>query len=369
MRKKDKVLILTSYMSGNGGVERVIQRMFSMFKDDLSLDFCVISLSGGERNIEENEHVKSIYRGQEGWLKNLKSYRLPINLRNKYLNFIMHFSYVFFYLCFNKVDYVICTGPAQSVYLKKLRTIFRFNYKIYAWPHFSITSNFGEFRFCKHADYCLGISKDICKQFETIGVSKDKINFFPNPFERHELLNDSVGIGITKFIYIGRLLFEGQKRIKDIIDASKSLEGNFVIHLIGDGADSDVIGKYIESSLLNEKIIMHKGWHDRPWDIVEKPSALLLSSAFEGLPTVLGEAMSRGVLCISSDCETGPRDFILDGVNGFLFPVKDVDALAAMMQRVIDGEISIAPSKIAESIEFFYADNYHKRFKQLLKNK
>lgn len=82
-----------------------------------------------------------------------------------------------FYLCFNKVDYVICTGPAQSVYLKKLRTIFRFNYKIYAWPHFSITSNFGEFRFCKHADYCLGISKDICKQFETIGVSKDKINF------------------------------------------------------------------------------------------------------------------------------------------------------------------------------------------------
>ncbi|MGQ6599406.1 hypothetical protein ACUND9_21015, partial [Serratia sp. IR-2025] len=61
MRKKDKVLILTSYMSGNGGAERVIQRMFSMFKDDLSLDFCVISLSGGERNIEEHEHVKSIY--------------------------------------------------------------------------------------------------------------------------------------------------------------------------------------------------------------------------------------------------------------------------------------------------------------------
>lgn len=68
---------------------------------------------------------------------------------------------------------------------------------------------------------------------------------------------------------------------------------------------------------------------------------------------MLGEAMSRGVLCISSDCETGPRDFILDGVNGFLFPVKDVDALAAVMQRVIDGEISIEPSKSPKALSSF----------------
>jgi len=366
MRKKKKVLILTSYMSGNGGVERVIQRMFSIFKEDASFDLSVVSLSGGEKNITESERAKSIYRGRERWLENLKSYRLPINLRSKYLNFMMHLIYMFLYLFLNKTDYIICTGPAQSLYLKKLRSLFGFKYKIYAWPHFSITSNFGEFRFCNNADYCLGISKDICLQFEKIGVSKEKVKFFPNPFDRQHLVSSVEKSETVHFIYIGRLLFEGQKRIKDILDASKLLNGNFIIHLIGDGADFDIIDNYVKHNSLDEKIVIHRGWHEKPWDIVKTPNALLLSSAFEGLPTVLGEAMSRGVLCISSDCETGPRDFITNGVNGFLFPVNDVDALKEVMQKVIDKELSIEPSEIAKSIEFFYVDNYQTRFRYLL---
>lgn len=87
---------------------------------------------------------------------------------------------------------------------------------------------------------------------------------------------------------------------------------------------------------------------------------MLLASAFEGLPTVIGEAMSRGIVCISSDCKTG-RDFIEDEENGYLFPVGDVDSLANLMQRVVDGDINPSPEIIAKSIDFFYEDRYEER--------
>ncbi len=48
-------------------------------------------------------------------------------------------------------------------------------------------------------------------------------------------------------------------------------------------------------------------------------TALLLTSAFEGFPMTLLEAMSYGIPCISSDCMSGPRDMIKPGLNGELY--------------------------------------------------
>ena len=68
----------------------------------------------------------------------------------------------------------------------------------------------------------------------------------------------------------------------------------------------------------------------------------VLSSLAEGMPNALIEAMSVGVQCISTDCPIyGSRMLITDKQNGFLVPVKDVNALSeAMCFAVQNAEIA-----------------------------
>lgn len=62
------------------------------------------------------------------------------------------------------------------------------------------------------------------------------------------------------------------------------------------------------------------------------------SSASEGFPNVVGEAMSAELPVVAFDCIAGPSDLIIDGANGFLIPMTDKDLFAKKLQWLIDHE-------------------------------
>ena len=64
-------------------------------------------------------------------------------------------------------------------------------------------------------------------------------------------------------------------------------------------------------------------------------SIFVLSSAFEGYPNALLEALASGVPSIAYDCQTGPRELITSDVNGVLIPPSDEAALGLALQALM----------------------------------
>ncbi len=64
-------------------------------------------------------------------------------------------------------------------------------------------------------------------------------------------------------------------------------------------------------------------------------SVYVLPSYREGVPRSTQEAMAMGRAVITTDAP-GCRDTVVDGVNGFLVPVRDAKALAGAMMRFIE---------------------------------
>jgi len=68
-----------------------------------------------------------------------------------------------------------------------------------------------------------------------------------------------------------------------------------------------------------------------------------LSSAWEGLPTVLIEALAAGAVVVSTDCPSGPREILQDGLLGSLVPVGDPAALAAAILDALERPAGASP--------------------------
>lgn len=152
------------------------------------------------------------------------------------------------------------------------------------------------------------------------------------------------------------LLLEAFARVRATVDAR--------LIMLGDGEERAFLEEMIRALGLSPYVSM-PGFVENPWAYMSKSDAFVLSSRWEGLPTVLVEALALGLRVVSTDCDYGPRELLKDGRFGMLVPVGDADALAAAMIEVLDQP---APDVSLADLSAFRMESAVRQYKELLLN-
>lgn len=216
----------------------------------------------------------------------------------------------------------------------------------------------------KKADYVTCVSQGLMKQMKKhIGVIDNKLKLVNNPIvnedllkgKEEELVNEIFSSGKPIILAVGRLipLKDYPTLIAAFQQVKKRIDCN--LYILGKGPLETALKEKV-SILGLEKEVIFGGYDSNPFKYMKKASVFVLSSRHEGMPGVLIQAMACGVPVVSTDCPTGPNELIVDGENGFLVPIGDVNKIAERIEELISQPILAAKmtAKAQNSIMKFH---------------
>ncbi|HAV5776789.1 WbnE [Acinetobacter baumannii] len=145
-------------------------------------------------------------------------------------------------------------------------------------------------------------------------------------------------ISPVKFLFIGRLLKE--KGVFELIQAirivkSKYPQAHFTILGAIDHQNMGALKQSELDELIAEKLFEYPGYVTNVNQWITDSSVFVLPSYREGVPRSTQEAMAIGRPVITTDVP-GCRETVENGVNGFLVPKWDPEALAEKMCYFIE---------------------------------
>ena len=197
------------------------------------------------------------------------------------------------------------------------------------------------------ADGILAVSQGVAEDLARMtGLSLERIKVIYNPVVTPKLL-ESVKQPVDHpwfapgeppvILGVGKL--EKQKDFPNLIRAFAQVRQVRPARLmiLGWGPDRPELEALVQELNLEDDVVL-AGYVENPYAYMAKAAVFVLSSAWEGLPTVLIEAMAVGIPVVSTDCKSGPSEILDNGKYGELTPVGDNQVLAEAILRALSGE-------------------------------
>lgn len=337
----NNIVIVTPLLSGKGGTETVLKTVLGsknyVFENNISL-FILGNKSKNEWALELNDNV-TVKFFSENRIKS--TLLLLLNL-----------------MCF-RYKKIVCLSTKILYFSYCIKKLFNRRLVLISWIHFSLfNEKTVDVTKLKYADYHLAISTGILKQLEKLGIGRNKIKLVFNPVSYKKRTIPRSSSKQIKLVYVGRILLNGQKNLKELFDSLCYFKNNTIdIDIYGDGQIKEC-KEYIKENNIKQNFYWH-GWMSNPWDSVKSADATILTSKYEGFPMVLLESISYGIPVISSNCPTGPEDIICD-TNGFIYSMGNPQDLADKI-NLLNG-LNIDRQSIKKTIENFYTDKFIKNF-------
>jgi len=218
----------------------------------------------------------------------------------------------------------------------------------------------------KRADKIVAVSKVIKNVLETyFNIPPEKIKVIYNPIALKEIKfkskkpvehpffkekNTQVIISVGRLIKLKRY----DMLLKSFSLIVKSKKAARLI-ILGKG----ILKKELENLALKlgiNNFVSFVGYKDNPYAWMSKADVFVLSSDYEGFPNVLIESMACGVVVVSTDCFSGPREIITNGKNGILVMPGDYKKLSKEILDLLNDEkkrkrLSVAAKKRIQNLE------------------
>lgn len=176
--------------------------------------------------------------------------------------------------------------------------------------------------------------------YKTIYNSLDfsKIEVLMHHDSNHAWLSDKT---IPVLLFVGRISL--QKDIPTLLKAFARVRAQRQVRMIIAGPAVELkatkaVYNLCKSPLLNQDVDII-GVVENSYSLMARADVFVLSSIFEGLPTVLIEALACGCPIVSTDCRYGPDEIIEGGRYGKLVPVSDDKKMADAIIDTLDNPL------------------------------
>ncbi len=236
------------------------------------------------------------------------------------------------------------SGVKTAVVLREASTI-SLDMKKYPTKKRLILSFFAKLLY-PYADAIVCVSQGAVNDLHKfIRIHDEKVYLVYNP-----VLTEDVYLGAAKdcehpwfqngtpvILSVGRL--SPEKKFDTLIEAFSKVRQRRKARLLilGEGPQRAQLQSLVSSLNLKDDIDL-PGFDGNPFKYMSRAKLYVLSSAFEGLPGALIQALACGCPVVSTDCPSGPREVLKFGQLGKLVPVGDPATMATAIEEAMDSQ-------------------------------
>lgn len=326
-----KILFLITGLGGGGAEKVVIDLADEMFKKGHQVKIAYLK---GEVIVRpKNKEIELVYLGLESFSNIFQCFKNYKKIIESYQPDVVHSHMVHANIFarisrnFIKMKRLICSAHSNNEGGRLRMLAYRLTHQLS-----EITTN---------------VSIDAALNFEKLNaVPKGKILTIYNGIDltrfdkrdANESLRSELGLDIHTRIFLAVGRFHDAKDYPNLLNAFAIFkatnffkENNSKLIIAGDGELRDEVESLIRKLGIQSEVILLGRREDIPV-LLNSVDYFVLSSKYEGLPTVVIEAMACEVFVISTDCG-GSKEIM--GATGMLVPVQNSPVLAAAFAKVV----------------------------------
>ncbi|OXA92192.1 glycosyltransferase family 4 protein [Flavobacterium hercynium] len=322
------IAILITDISRTGGTERAVVTLANM----LCKKYNIVKIVSLTKTTNKKSYYKIDRRVEVDFLNNEP---LHIGLLSKIKWSVKTVFLLRNYFRNNNIDIIISTGHNNNWLIPFVRN--KRELKIIACEHIVYSSIPKISRFFMsltypYLDKIVVLSQKAKESF----IKYSKVSIIPNAISfKPEFLSQ---LTKKKILMVGRLSSEkGLERLIPIATKLKEKFSDWLIVIVGEGPERELLERLIKESGLEDFIIL-EGMQQNIETYYVDSSIYIMTSHFEAFPMVLLEAQSFGLPIVVYNCPEGPGQIVRNNESGFLIENNNADEFIDKISMLIENQ-------------------------------